>query len=148
MPQNRPPAASGGRGPALLADGGYSYDDMPSGQTDPRRSHLSSSHDPTDILPLIGQTRQLDPSLKVMGTPWSAPPWMKDNDTFSRPGRLEAQYYGAYAQYFVKYTTGQIAGLGGKCVDVAGPRIPAPDPAPRSGLRHPVPAPDPGRPSG
>src|SRR5437879_6992728 len=43
------------------------------------------------------------PIFKVMGTPWSAPAWMKDNGVFNSPGWLQSQYYAAYAQYFVKY---------------------------------------------
>jgi glucosylceramidase len=37
-----------------------------------------------------------------MASPWSAPAWMKDNNSFNQ-GWLQSQYYGAYAQYFVKY---------------------------------------------
>jgi len=38
----------------------------------------------------------------VMGTPWTAPAWMKDNHAMDQ-GFLQAQYYPAYARYFVKY---------------------------------------------
>jgi glucosylceramidase len=41
----------------------------------------------------------------VMASPWSAPPWMKDNNSYSQ-GYLQAQYYKTYAQYFVKYIQG------------------------------------------
>ncbi len=37
-----------------------------------------------------------------MMAPWSAPAWMKDNDSFTDQGYLQSQYYAAYAQYFVK----------------------------------------------
>jgi glucosylceramidase len=40
-----------------------------------------------------------------MASPWSAPPWMKDNNAYSQ-GYLQAQYYRTYAQYFVKYIQG------------------------------------------
>ena len=40
-----------------------------------------------------------------MGTPWTPPPWMKDNGAYSQ-GWLQSQYYAAYAQYFVKYLQG------------------------------------------
>ncbi len=90
-------------GASDLARNSYSYDDMPSGQTDPGMSHFSIAHDNADVLPLTKQARQLNPSLKVMATPWSAPAWMKDNGDFNQPGWLQSQYYAAYAQYFVKY---------------------------------------------
>jgi glucosylceramidase len=89
-------------GASDLARYSYTYDDMPAGQTDPGLAHFSIAHDQADILPLTKQAKQLNPNLKVMGTPWTPPPWMKDNDSYIQ-GWLESQYYAAYAQYFVKY---------------------------------------------
>lgn len=89
-------------GASDLARYNYSYDDMPSGQTDPSLANFSISHDLTDILPLTREAEQLNPDLKLMMTPWSAPAWMKDNDNFTDQGYLQSQYYAAYAQYFVK----------------------------------------------
>jgi glucosylceramidase len=37
-----------------------------------------------------------------MAVPWSAPAWMKDNNS-TKGGSLQLQYYAVYAQYFVKY---------------------------------------------
>ncbi|MEV0408687.1 RICIN domain-containing protein [Actinoallomurus sp. NPDC050550] len=90
-------------GASDLARYSYSFDDMPAGQTDPPLAHFSIAHDLADVLPLTKQARQLNPNLTVMGTPWSAPAWMKDNGDFNNPGWLQSQYYAAYAQYFVKY---------------------------------------------
>ncbi len=89
-------------GASDLARYNYTYDDMPSGQTDPSLADFSVAHDLADVLPLTKQAEQLNPSLKVMGTPWTAPPWMKDSGAYSQ-GWLQSQYYAAYAQYFVKY---------------------------------------------
>ncbi|HEU5353840.1 MAG TPA: ricin-type beta-trefoil lectin domain protein [Actinocrinis sp.] len=89
-------------GASDLARYSYSYDDMPAGQTDPGLSHFSISHDLTDILPLTKQAEQLNPNLKLMMVPWSAPAWMKSDDNFTSHSYLQSQYYGAYAQYFVK----------------------------------------------
>jgi glucosylceramidase len=89
-------------GASDLARNSYSYDDLPAGQTDPNLTKFSLAHDQADVLPLTKQAKQLNPAVKVMAVPWSAPAWMKDNDAFSQ-GWLESQYYGAYAQYFVKY---------------------------------------------
>jgi glucosylceramidase len=90
-------------GASDLARYNYSYDDMPAGQTDPSLSRFSIAHDLVDILPLTRQAEQINPNLKLMAVPWSAPAWMKDNDNFIDQGWLEAQYYYAYAQYFVKF---------------------------------------------
>jgi glucosylceramidase len=89
-------------GASDLARSNYSYDDMPSGQTDPGLTHFSISHDLTDILPLTKQAEQLNPNLKLMVVPWSAPAWMKDNGSMTNQGWLQSQYYAAYAQYFVR----------------------------------------------
>jgi glucosylceramidase len=89
-------------GASDLARSNYTYDDMPAGQTDPTLAHFSISHDLADVVPLTKQAQQLNPNVKVMAVPWTAPPWMKDNGSYSQ-GFLQAQYYGAYAQYFVKY---------------------------------------------
>ncbi len=89
-------------GASDLARFNYSYDDLPAGQTDPGLAQFSISHDQADILPLTKQAEQLNPNLKLMMVPWSAPAWMKDNDNFIDQGWLESQYYAAYAQYFVK----------------------------------------------
>ncbi len=89
-------------GASDLARGNYTYDDMPAGQTDPTLAHFSIAHDLTDVVPLTKQARQLNPNLTVMATPWTPPPWMKDNGSYVQ-GWLQSQYYAAYAQYFVKY---------------------------------------------
>ena len=89
-------------GASDLARYSYTFDDMPAGQTDPGLANFSISHDLADVLPLTKQAQQLNPGLKVMASPWTAPPWMKDNGAYSQ-GYLQSQYYAAYAQYFVKY---------------------------------------------
>jgi glucosylceramidase len=89
-------------GASDLARGNYTFDDMPAGQTDPTLAHFSVAHDQTDVLPLTKQAEQLNPNVTVMATPWTPPPWMKDNDSYVQ-GWLQSQYYAAYAQYFVKY---------------------------------------------
>jgi glucosylceramidase len=89
-------------GASDLARYNYSYDDMPAGQTDPNLNNFSISHDLVDILPLTKQAEQLNPNLKLMMTPWSAPAWMKSDDNFTSHSYLQSQYYAAYAQYFVK----------------------------------------------
>ncbi|MFI7099013.1 glycoside hydrolase family 30 beta sandwich domain-containing protein [Streptomyces sp. NPDC050161] len=89
-------------GASDLARYGYTYDDLPAGRTDRHLTHFSIGHDLADILPLTARARALNPALKVMATPWSAPAWMKDNGSLDQ-GWLRAKYYGTYARYFVKY---------------------------------------------
>jgi glucosylceramidase len=85
-----------------LARYSYSYDDLPAGQTDPNLTTFSIAHDLADVVPLTRQAKQLNPAIKVLASPWSAPPWMKDNGSFQL-GWLKSEFYPVYAQYFVKY---------------------------------------------
>ncbi|GHH81210.1 glucosylceramidase [Kitasatospora indigofera] len=89
-------------GSSDLARYGYTYDDRPAGQTDPALANFSIAHDLVDVLPLTKQAAQLNPGLSVMASPWTAPAWMKDSGNLDG-GWLKADYYGSYAQYFVKY---------------------------------------------
>lgn len=80
----------------------FSYDDMPTGQTDVNLTSFSLAPDMTNLIPLLKEILVINPNIKIMATPWSPPVWMKDNNS-SIGGSLQPQYYGIYAQYFVKY---------------------------------------------
>lgn len=80
----------------------FSYNDMPAGQTDVNLANFNLSKDTVDLIPLLKEILQVNPNIKLMGSPWSAPVWMKDNGS-SIGGSLQTQYYNVYAQYFVKY---------------------------------------------
>src|SRR4051812_37646165 len=86
-------------GSSDLAQNSYSYDTTCCDLND-----FSLSRD-ADVMALTKQAVALNPAMFVMASPWSAPPWMKDNNAYSQ-GYLQAQYYKAYAQYFVKYIQG------------------------------------------
>lgn len=80
----------------------YSYDDLPDGQVDPALKRFSLGHDHDHVIPVLKEILEIAPKLKIMASPWSAPTWMKDNNKW-RGGSLRPEYYGAYAQYLVKY---------------------------------------------
>ncbi|MBS1669433.1 MAG: glucosylceramidase [Bacteroidetes bacterium] len=80
----------------------FSYDDMPAGQTDSLLQHFNLGPDTVDLIPILKQILAINPSIKIIATPWSAPAWMKDNGATMGGGLLTA-YYNVYAQYFVKY---------------------------------------------
>ena len=80
----------------------FSYGDMPAGQTDVNLDHFSLSQDTVDLLPVLKHILAINPNIKLMGSPWSAPVWMKDNGK-SIGGSLLPQYYSVYAKYFVRY---------------------------------------------
>lgn len=80
----------------------YTYDDLPPGQTDPDLKRFSIAHDRLYLIPVLKEVLTIDPNMKILGSPWSAPSWMKTNDS-PRGGTLKPEYYKAYANYFVKY---------------------------------------------
>ena len=80
----------------------FSYDDMPAGKTDLNLDSFSLSQDTLDLIPVLKQIMAINPNIKILGSPWSPPLWMKDNGN-SIGGSLQTQYYDAYARYFVKY---------------------------------------------
>ena len=80
----------------------FSYNDLPAGQTDINLDQFSLSDDLGNVIPVLQEIVQLNPSIKIMGSPWSPPVWMKDNNS-SVGGQLQIQYYPVYAKYFVKY---------------------------------------------
>ena len=80
----------------------FSYNDLPFGETDLNLTKFSLSPDRTQLIPLLKEILFINPKIKIMGSPWSAPVWMKDNKN-SKGGSLLPQYYASYAQYFVKY---------------------------------------------
>lgn len=80
----------------------YSYDDMPTGQTDEDLSEFSLSRDEEDIIPVLKQIGDIAPDLKIMGSPWSPPAWMKTSGSMVG-GKLKPEYFDEYATYLVKY---------------------------------------------
>jgi glucosylceramidase len=80
----------------------YSYNDLPDGQVDPELERFSLGHDRDHVIPVLREILEIAPRLKIMASPWSAPPWMKTNGKW-RDGSLRPEYYASYARYFVKY---------------------------------------------
>lgn len=80
----------------------FTYDDVPAGQTDINLNSFSLNPDKTHLIPLLKEILLINPNIKILATPWSAPIWMKDNNSFTG-GSLQPAYYNVYAQYFVKY---------------------------------------------
>jgi glucosylceramidase len=89
-------------GSSDLNDHVFSYDDLPEGETDINMDKFDFSSDKKDVIPVMKEILAVNPSIKILGSPWSPPKWMKTNDD-TRGGRLKPEYYAAYAKYFVKY---------------------------------------------
>ncbi|RYY36105.1 MAG: glucosylceramidase, partial [Sphingobacteriaceae bacterium] len=89
-------------GASDLSASTFTYDDVPAGQTDINLENFSIDKEKTDLIPVLKKIIALYPEIKILGSPWTAPVWMKDNGAF-KGGSLKAEYYQAYANYFVKY---------------------------------------------
>jgi glucosylceramidase len=83
----------------------FSYDDVPAGQTDPELKQFSLAPDRRHLLPVLKEILAINPGIKLLGSPWSPPAWMKTNGE-TKGGSLRPEFYDAYARYFVKYVQG------------------------------------------
>ncbi len=80
----------------------FSYNDLPPGQTDLSLSQFSLAYDTLHLIPVLKEILAINPQIKIMGSPWSPPVWMKTNN-HPKGGSLKPEYYEVYANYFVKY---------------------------------------------
>lgn len=76
----------------------YSYDDRPAGETDSTLAHFSIDVDRAEKIPALKRALAINPQLKLVGSPWSAPGWMKSSGSLIK-GTLLPQFYGAFAEY-------------------------------------------------
>ncbi|WP_242434720.1 glycoside hydrolase family 30 protein [Hymenobacter amundsenii] len=93
-------------GASDLNDQVYTYDESPT--PDPTLANFSLKPDEAYFIPVLKEILAVNPAIKIMGSPWTAPLWMKTNGN-SVGGSLKPEYYPAYAQYFVKYIKGMAA---------------------------------------
>jgi glucosylceramidase len=78
----------------------YAYAEVPG---DTLLEHFSIEEDMDDVIPLIKDAAAVSPSgFKIIASPWTAPPWMKDNNDWN-DGSLKPEYYPTWALYFSKY---------------------------------------------
>jgi glucosylceramidase len=89
-------------GASDMSSGTFSYDDV-SGDTD--LNNFSLAREETDLIPILKKIIAINPSIKILACPWSAPAWMKTNNSFTQ-GSLKPENFGPYANYFVKYIQG------------------------------------------
>ena len=82
----------------------YSLDETPG---DFELNHFSLDRDRTILIPYIKAAMQFQPDLKIWGSPWSPPAWMKVNHRYGAGGTnqliQQEKYLSAYARYFSKY---------------------------------------------
>ncbi|AJE87208.1 putative glycosyl hydrolase [Streptomyces albus] len=71
----------------------FSYEDT--------KGSFSIARDEKEVLPLLRQARKINPGIRIMASPWSAPGWMKENDSLSG-GRLAPEHQEDFADYLVR----------------------------------------------
>lgn len=74
-----------------LADGG-----------DPTLADFSTERMQQYVFPTVREAVAINPDLKVMASPWSAPSWMKTTGSMIK-GELKPEYYPTYADYLTRY---------------------------------------------
>jgi glucosylceramidase len=77
----------------------YSYDNI---EGDSTLEHFSIAIEDDDLVPILQQIIQINPDIKILASPWSAPTWMKTNNAYV-DGSLKTECHEVYAQYFVEY---------------------------------------------
>ena len=62
------------------------------------------------VIPILKEVLAINPDLKILGSPWTCPKWMKVKDLHKlepldswTSGQLNPKYYKDYATYFVKW---------------------------------------------
>lgn len=93
LPIGAPDFADGKRG-------SYTYDDSPGNKLDQEFKHYSSTRDEKSF-DLIKKAKILNPDLRVIISPWSAPAWMKKSKKLNG-GKLDPARRQDFANYLAK----------------------------------------------
>jgi glucosylceramidase len=79
----------------------YSLDETPG---DYGLEHFSVARDELFLIPYIHAAMQFQPSLRIWGSPWSPPTWLKTSGTYNGGSlKTDTQSLSAYAAYFSRY---------------------------------------------
>ena len=80
--------------------GNYSYANV---ENDLNLEHFSITEDKDDLIPMIKEAMDISKEgFKIIASPWTAPPWMKDNNDW-RGGKLRSEFRNTWALFFSKY---------------------------------------------
>ena len=78
----------------------YSYSPV---EDDMELKHFTIEEDKDDLIPFIKDAMKASKDgFKIFGSPWTAAPWMKDNNKWVG-GKLLPKYYDTWALFFSKY---------------------------------------------
>jgi glucosylceramidase len=78
----------------------YTYAKVPNDMT---LKHFTIEDDKVDLIPMILDAKSISKEgFNIIASPWTAPPWMKDNKNYVG-GKLLPEYNDVFALYFSKY---------------------------------------------
>lgn len=86
-----------------LSDSDYTYS---ASQDETLSNFAIAEQDLTTVIPVLQEILSINPNVKVLAVPWTAPVWMKENTIGNNGysgGTLKTAYYNLYALYFCKY---------------------------------------------
>ncbi|MBL6651751.1 MAG: glucosylceramidase [Reyranella sp.] len=89
-------------GASDLGGRAYSYLERDPGTADPDLARFNLAACCPEVVPVLQEILRINPAVKIIASPWSAPSWMKTNGNFVA-GSLKPECYSAYARYLVKY---------------------------------------------
>jgi glucosylceramidase len=78
--------------------GTYSYCDSP----DINKFDIPEI-DRNELLPVLKEILEINPTMKILASPWSAPAWMKSNNSMYGGSLRGEEVYNDFAEYFVRY---------------------------------------------
>lgn len=88
-------------GASDLGEKAYSYWELNPGTTDPDLAHFNLAACCPEVVPVLQEILRINPAVKIIASPWSAPSWMKTNGSFVE-GALKPECYSEYARYLVR----------------------------------------------
>jgi glucosylceramidase len=83
-------------GASDLGQGAYTYRD------DQAKLFSLAGPDKEYLIPVLKKIIRINPDIQLLATPWSAPAWMKTNNSL-QGGELKTGYYDDYAGYLIDY---------------------------------------------
>ncbi|MBS3964539.1 MAG: glucosylceramidase [Methylomonas sp.] len=89
-------------GASDLSERSFSYDDLPAGASDVSLAHFDLAAGDADVIPTVLEILAINPTIRIIAAPWSAPVWMKTNSSFVG-GELRPACYPVYARYLATY---------------------------------------------
>ncbi len=88
----------------IAGDMYFTCDDLPDGETDASLEKFNLDND-VELIGVLKQVLEVNPEIKFMASPWSAPAWMKLNGALVGGGGLKEDMYEVYADYLVKFVS-------------------------------------------